>query len=42
VDQATAVPFAGWLQLLGLLSSVLSDDPVALGRLSPGKAGNIA
>jgi hypothetical protein len=31
VDEAVPVLFAGWLQLLGILSAALAEDPVLVG-----------
>ena len=31
VNESAPMPFAGWLQLLGLLSTALAEDPVSVG-----------
>lgn len=40
VDEAAAIPFAGWLQLLGLLSSALPEGAASLG-LTQGLGGQL-
>ncbi len=44
VDEAAPIPFAGWLQLLGILSGALPEEPASLGpaqdlpgQLDPGR-----
>jgi hypothetical protein len=40
VDEVAPIPFAGWLQLLGILSAALPEDPALLG-LAQGLGGQL-
>jgi hypothetical protein len=40
VDEAQPIPFAGWLQLLGILSAALPEEPASLG-LTQGLGGQL-
>jgi hypothetical protein len=40
VDEAAPMPFAGWLQLLGILSGALAEDPASVG-LTEGLPGEL-